>query len=298
MIRLKNSKIICLAFITLFTFSNAILAKAAITIVAAENVYGSIAKQLGGPYVTVTSILNNPAQDPHLFSIRPSVSKAIADADMVIYNGADYDPWMNTLLAIKSQKQRQVVVVSQLVHIKTGSNPHIWYIPETIPLFAQYLVSILSQDDPIHQNDYTHQLNHFKNEYQIIFVTIKRLKQRFQNTPVIATEPLFGYMAKSIGLNMHGEGFQTSIMNDVPPTISQIKQFEDDLKQHTVRVLIYNNQVVNPLTKHMLSIAHKEKIPVLGVSEMMPANMTYVEWMMKQLTELEKALENQRVQSS
>lgn len=91
---------------------------------------------------------------------------------------------------------------------------------------------------------------------------------------------------------MHGEALQINIMNDSPPSISQIKSFEDDLTQHKVCLLIYNNQVINPLTKHMQEMAVKESIPVMGVSEMLPSGESYVQWMMAELNELENALKS------
>ena len=50
-------------------------AAAPIDIVAAENFYGDVAQQIGGPQVKVTSILSNPDQDPHLFEASPSVAR-------------------------------------------------------------------------------------------------------------------------------------------------------------------------------------------------------------------------------
>jgi zinc/manganese transport system substrate-binding protein len=267
-------------------------AYALINIVAAENTYGQVAKELGGPYVNVISILTNPSQDPHLFTTTPSTAKAISLADIIIYNGAGYDPWMTSILSIEGQKSRHIINVASLINVKPGDNPHIWYLPTTMPIFAKSLVTSLIKLDPQHQHYYENQLNQFDQSYQIIFATIHRLKQHFQNTPVIATEPVFGYMAKSIGLNMHGESFQINVMNDIPPSASQIKTFEDDLYHHSVHLLIYNHQVINPLTKHMLSIAEEEKIPVLGVTEMIQPKMTYIQWIMKELTELETSLKH------
>lgn len=284
-------KIISLTLLLLFTTIFMTNANALINVVAAENTYGEVAKELGGPYVNVVSILSNPSQDPHLFTTTPSAAKAFSLADIIIYNGADYDPWIKSVLAIEGQKSRQVINVASLINVKPGDNPHIWYLPTTVPLFAKTFVARLVQSDPQHQQYYENQLNHFNHSYQVIFNKIEQLKQHFQNTPIIATEPVFGYMAKSIGLQMHDEAFQINIMNDVPPSISQMKAFEDDLYHHSVRILIYNNQVINPLTESMRSIAEKEKIPVLGVSEMIPPGMTYIQWIMEELTELEKALE-------
>ena len=103
-----------------------------LSVVAAENFYGDIARQLAGPEARVTSILSNPDEDPHLFEASPSVARAVSAARILIYNGADYDPWMVKLLSAARSKDRQVVVVADLVHARSGDNPHLWYAPANV----------------------------------------------------------------------------------------------------------------------------------------------------------------------
>ena len=91
---------------------------------------------------------------------------------------------------------------------------------------------------------------------------------------------------------MQGQGFQLSIMNDTEPAVSDVKDFENKLTQHQVKVLIFNNQVTNPATDRMQKIAKKAGIPVVGVSETEPLNQDYFSWMSNQLDALEKALKN------
>jgi zinc/manganese transport system substrate-binding protein len=102
-------------------------ANARIGVVAAENFYGDVASEIGGQDVTVASIMNNPDQDPHLFETTPGVVKQIADAQIVIFNGADYDPWMDKLLKASPKPGRTAIVVAELVGRKAGDNPHLWY---------------------------------------------------------------------------------------------------------------------------------------------------------------------------
>lgn len=269
-----------------------IIANAAIIIVAAENVYGNVASNIGGKYVEVTNILDAPQQEPHMFTLTPSAAKSITSAQIIIFNGANYDPWMLTLLTPTVVNHSFIIDVSSLQGVKTGENPHIWYMPEVMLHFAQSLTALLSQLDNTQQPYFEAQLKQFENDYQKLLDKINQLKSRYQNTPVIATEPVFNYMADALHLEMHDLSFQVSNMNDVPPSISDIKQFEDDLRFHNVNVLIYNKQVLNPLTERMLAIAQEEHIPTVGVSEMMPANMTYFQWMTTELDELEKALQS------
>ncbi len=113
------------------------------SIVAAENFYGDVAQQLAGPDVTVSSILSNPDQDPHLFEASPSVARLLSGAAIVVYNGADYDPWMSKLLAASRSPDRKVIIVADLVHRKPGDNPHLWYDPPTMPAYGKALVATL-----------------------------------------------------------------------------------------------------------------------------------------------------------
>lgn len=270
------------------------LAAKPLNIVAAENFYGSIAEQLGGPYVHVTSILTNPNQDPHLFSASPSTAKAIADADIIVYNGAGYDPWLERLLAAAQSKQHETIVVANLVGRKMGDNPHLWYAPATMSLYAKTLVKILANKDPGHKNYYYQQLTDFQSKQQNLLQQIAELKQRYPQTAIIATEPLFNDMATALGFKVYGEAFQWNIMNDTPPGPSQIQNFEDTLRHHLVQVLIYNKQVSSPLTERMQTLAKTAHIPSVGVSELQPASKTYFAWMQAELTEVAQALQTQQ----
>src|SRR5437899_1473994 len=67
------------------------------TVVAAENFWGSIAAQLGGDRVQVTSIIDNPNADPHDYEPTTADARDIATARFVIENGIGYDPWAQKL---------------------------------------------------------------------------------------------------------------------------------------------------------------------------------------------------------
>ena len=130
-----------------------------IAIVAAENFYGDLAEQIGGPDAVVTSILSNPDQDPHLFEANASTARAIAGAKVVIVNGADYDPWMAKLLSASKAPGRETIEVATLVHKKAGDNPHLWYDPGTMPAVAKALAATLSKLDPAHRAGYEQRLD-------------------------------------------------------------------------------------------------------------------------------------------
>lgn len=260
-----------------------------IQIVAAENFYGSVAREIGGEYVSVIDIMSNPNQDPHLFSSNPSTAKAIATADLVVYNGIGYDSWMENLLKANSKQPRQIIV-ADLVGKKSGDNPHIWYNPATMPIYAKKLVEILSQLDPTHTEYYQQQLAKFNQQSLAFSDHTSHFKQQYQGTTIIATEPIFNDMADALGLTMYGKDFQLSIMNETEPSARSMLDFQNKLTTHLVKALIYNRQVSNPVAERMKELAKKSGIAIIGVSETQPPDQDYWTWMNHGIMELEREI--------
>ncbi|KND60389.1 Zinc ABC transporter, periplasmic-binding protein ZnuA [Candidatus Burkholderia verschuerenii] len=265
---------------------------ARVPVVAAENFYGDVIHQLGGDHVQVTSILSNPDQDPHLFEASPKTARALQHAALVVYNGADYDPWMDKLLgASKSNDKRTVIVAAQLVGKKSGDNPHLWYDPATMPTVAKAISAYLASTDPAHKSDYDARLAKFLDSLKPIDASVAQLKARYHGVPVTATEPVFGYMADAIGFEMRNMHFQMAAMNETEPSATDIAAFENDLRERRVHVLIYNSQATEALTKRMLGIAKDAHVPTISVTETLPAGKTYQQWMSSQLDSLSGALQ-------
>ena len=261
-----------------------------LTIVAAENFYGDLARQIGGSNVTVTSILANPDDDPHLFETSPSTARTIADAKIIIYNGADYDPWMDKLLSASTSKDRTTIVAADLIGKKSGDNPHLWYDPATLPAIAKALSADLAKRDPTNALHYEANLKAFQTSLQAIDKEIADVKKTYAGTEVTATEPVFGYMAEALGLKMLNYDFQVALMNDAEPSATQVAAFENSLKDGSAKILFYNSQVTDEATTRLLDIAKQNKVTVIGVTETEPAGQTIQTWFGGQIDAVQKAL--------
>jgi len=261
-----------------------------IALVAAENFYGSVAQQIGGDRVSVASILSNPDQDPHLFEVSPAVVRQIAAAQIVIYNGADYDPWMKQLLEVTPKPGRAVIIAADLMNKKAGDNPHLWYDPTTMPAVASALAAALTAADPAHKDDYAARLKSFIASLAPLNEKIAAIRSKYAGVAVTASEPVFGYMAAALNLKMRNERFQLAIMNDTEPSAGDVAAFERDLEMHKVRVVFYNKQATDEVVRHLIDLARAANIPVVGVTETCPGGSSYQAWMLAQLDETEKAL--------
>lgn len=270
-------KKISLVMVTLFLINLAVATP--IKIVAAENFYGELAHEIGGENVQVQSIINNPNADPHLFATSTATSRAIASAQIIIYNGANYDPWMQQILNSLQNKQVRIINVANLMGVKPGANPHLWYDPQTFPVLARVLVATIISLNPVIKVQVNNNLDQFLTQNKTVMAKINALKSRYQSTQVIATEPIFGYMTQALGLNMRGLDVQWKIMNDTEPSPKMLAQYTTLITSHQVKILFYNQQVVNSVTKNILDLALKNKIAVVGVTETLPDNTSINQWL-------------------
>ncbi|MDI2091181.1 metal ABC transporter solute-binding protein, Zn/Mn family [Commensalibacter oyaizuii] len=272
--------------------TNLVFASPPIQVVAGENMYGDIASQLGGKRVQVRVILNNPDQDPHLFELTPSIGKMVKQADLVIANGLGYDAWLGRLLNKSQLKSEQIISIQTLLSKKDGENPHLWYDLQAIDILSKRLEQAYIQLRPDQKAFFSQKLDQLKTEISSIDKRIKKIRDHYTQVKVAATEPVFGLMAKALGFEILEEPYQWTVMNGGEPTPKQVAQFQNDLKTHKIQVLFYNDQVVTPATEQLKKIAQQSSVPVVGISETMPTDLNYQQWINQTLDKVENALKS------
>jgi zinc/manganese transport system substrate-binding protein len=261
-----------------------------VKVVAAENFYGDMASQIGGTHVAVTSILSNPDEDPHLFEASPGTARAVSEARIVIVNGLDYDPWMEKLISAHKSPGRKEILVSKLTSRKAGENPHLWYDPAAMKATATALAADLAAADPAHKAAYEQGEMTFLDSLKPLDRKISTMRASYAGQPIAASEPVFGYQAALIGLNVRNGKYALAVQNNAEPTPSEVAAFEDDLKGKKVKAILYNTQASEPAVNKLVALGKANGIPVVGVSETEPRGSTYQDWMMGQLNALDRAL--------
>jgi zinc/manganese transport system substrate-binding protein len=262
-----------------------------IGVVAAENFYGSVASQVGGERVSVTSILSDPNVDPHEYESSVDDARAIGGAALVIENSGGYDDWMDKLLSASPNAKRVVVRGFDLARNKLPDNEHVWYDPDNVQVIAQAVSDSLRRLDPGSASLYTQNLKTFLDSLSRVRQKIAQLKAKWSGTPVGLTETIFLYLANPIGLSVLTPfEFQKAVAEGNDPPADTVVTAEAQVKARKIRVLIYNEQTISPITTRLQDDARAAGIPVVPVTETMPSGMNYQEWMLSQLAVLEKAL--------
>ena len=258
----------------------------ALSIVAAESAYGDLARQVASPDTRVISLLTNPAIDPHLYEPAPSAARALAEADIVIFNGAGYDAWIERLLP----SGKPAISVAALLHRVAGDNPHLWYDPLAAPALVRALAVQLARADPAHADTVAARARLVLGRLDALQSRIVELRSRYAGARVAATEPVLGPLLAAIGLADPHSRFELAVMNGTEPRPSDIAALQGDLQAHRVRALITNVQASNPAAARLVDVAHASGLPVVAVSETLPEGQSYLAWMGGVLDLLQAAL--------
>jgi zinc/manganese transport system substrate-binding protein len=263
-----------------------------VDVVAAENFWGNITEQLGGDDVSVTSLITNPNADPHLFETDAADAAKLAQARVVVENGAGYDGWMSSLLSADSGHPT-IVNVGKVLHV-TGSdpNPHLWYDIPKVPKVAAVIAAALTKADPQDSSTFRANLQRFDASLAPLNAELAAIKTQFAHAPVAYTERVPGYALAVADLTVKTPpGFARAIEDGEDPGPSDTLAMEQLLTKHRIDVLLYNVQTVTPVTTQIRALAQKSGIAVVGVSETMPAaDHTYQQWQLSQFTALFNAL--------
>ena len=273
--------------------AGALTSTSTIHVVAAENFWGNIAAQIGGRDIQVTSLITNPNADPHLFETSAQDAALLAEAQVVIENGAGYDTWMGSLLGADGGHPR-IVNTASVLHV-TGSdpNPHLWYDIPRVPSVAAAIAAALSKAAPEDANTFAKNLATFDSSLKPLDATLATIKRDYHNVSVAYTERVPGYLLADAHLDVKTPpGFARAIEDGTDPGAADTVAMQQLLTKHDINVLLYNVQTVTAVTTQMRALARQHRIPVVGVSETMPSGTTtYQQWQETQMTNLLHALQ-------
>lgn len=246
-----------------------------ISIVTTTNVYSDIAKNIVGKYGTATAIIDKSSVDPHDFDPTTADAKKVAQANIIVANGLGYDSWMNKLA--KSVDKKPVLVGEDLMGLKSGDNPHIWYNLDMPTKYVEYLVKRLSKLDKKHAA-------YFKENGEKYLAKIDKIKQLAQankgdQKPVFVSEPVFDYALQEAGYKIGDKEFEEAIENGTDPSPKTINEMNNSIKQKKIAFFVNNTQASSSTVKSFVKLAKKNNVPVLNVRETIPNNTTYLAWM-------------------
>jgi zinc/manganese transport system substrate-binding protein len=260
---------------------------------ASINAWCSILGQLGGAHVSTTSLITNPATDPHDYEPTPADGRVIAGSKLFVENGIGYDNWAQQAAEADPDPGRVVLDVGRLVGIPPGGNPHRWYSPSDMEKVADAITADLKQLDPADSAYFDTRRQMFENtglaQYHQL---INDIRTRYSGTRVGASESIFAPLAQALDLDLTTPTtFLDDISEGVDPTAADKSLIDDQINGKQIDVYVDNTQNSTPDVAAQVEEARRAGIPVVQVTETLtPANVSFQDWQSAQLQALENAL--------
>jgi zinc/manganese transport system substrate-binding protein len=262
-------------------------------VVAAENFWGSIAAQLAGEKAQVTSIIVNPATDPHSYEPTARDARTIAGARMAIVNGLGYDAWAPRLLRASPSGERVELDVGKTLGLAEGANPHQWYSPSSVRRVLDAIVADYDRLDPSAASYFAQREQAFLERDLARYDALRReIRARYAGTPVGYSESIFQPLGEDLQLKLLTPyGFAKAIAEGNDVTAADKQTVDDQARKRLIKIWVFNSQNVTPDVQRVNEIARQRRIPIATVTETLaPAGASFEQWQSSQLEGLARAL--------
>ena len=278
-----------------------------ITVVSSTNVWGDIAKSIGGDRVQVVSIIENFAQDPHSYEASARDQLAVNGADLIIANGGGYDPFMDVLARAAGNENIVYAYEADALaaedaaakeddghdhsHDHSEGNEHVWYDFHVVEDFASRLAGALAALDSEYSTLYSDNLVVFQSEIEILEDRVAVLSGKYSGATVVTSEPVADYLLIELGLeNLTPKSFSQAIEEGLDVSPKDLLEIQNLLKAKAIQVFVVNPQTGSVQIDALVALATQNGIAVVELSELLPAGSNFYEWMDLNIANLEAAL--------
>ena len=255
-----------------------------VNVVVSINQWKSLAEQIGGDKVSVTSILSNQNVEAHDFEPQPSDIAKISKAQIVLANGADYDAW-----ATKSAQNSGVAVVNaaDAAKIESGGNPHVWFSSAARKATAAEFLAQLKKVAADEASYFDARYAAWEKDEAALESAIADVRAKTEGLSYAATESVAYYLAEDLGMkDATPTGYAQATENESEPAPGDIKTFQEKLEEGALSLLVVNDQETNSTTAMISQAAKKGGVPIVHLTESMPSEysdvVTWVEVLVKE----------------
>ena len=264
------------------------------TVAVTQRPWAAITRTIAGDRATVLEAGAAPGIDPHLFEPDARTAAAISDADVVVLNGVDLDHWAEEIVD-GSNRNPLVVTAAEVIGAEGdpgSSDPHLWFEPDAGPAVARAVAETLTAADPDGRTTYARGLARFLADWQPVDDRITTTRRAAAGTTVAVTERVADRLLRALGLRIVSPtGFAVSVEEGEEPSARDTAAMNALIADRRARVLVYNVDAETPATEQVRTIAARRGLPVIEVTEAMPAAVdSYPAWIGRTVDTIRRAL--------
>lgn len=216
----------------------------------------SVAQFVGGKHVSVTSLCKG-YQDPHFVPAKPSLMKAIQNADVFVSVGLELDGGWMPLVVPGSRNPRIQPGTKGFVDASEGvevlekpvgtvsraegdihplGNPHYYTDPKNLEIVADHLAKAFSDLDPANASDYEANAKAFDKRMEAALEGWKEKMKPFKGSSLVSFHKNFDYFIERFGLKLAGT---VEIKPGIPPSPRHLVETSEAMKLVGAKVVVY-----------------------------------------------------------
>ncbi|WP_414637573.1 metal ABC transporter solute-binding protein, Zn/Mn family [Amycolatopsis sp.] len=262
-----------------------------IDVVASTDVWGSVLSAVGGDQVRVTSIIHDPGADPHSYETTPQDAISAQKAQLTLANGGGYDDFF-TKLADQAANAKKLVAYD--IGATGDENEHVWYSFATVEKVADQVAVELGQLRPADAQTFTANANTFKAKVADLETKTEQAGAASPGAKVLATEPVAHYLLETAKVtDATPKEFSEAVEQESDVPAAALAEVQNIIAAKQVKAVVNNAQTVTPVTQQVVDGAKQAGLPVVNVTETLPAGATdYISWMTSEVDSLAGALKS------
>ncbi|ANS74433.1 zinc ABC transporter substrate-binding protein [Paenibacillus yonginensis] len=251
--------------------------------------------------------------EPHDWEPTPKDIAEITDADVLVYNGAGMEGWIDQVTSSATGGHLNLIEASKGLDIMdgfveeeegesgeeeagqdqdhSGLDPHVWLSPALAIKEVQNIEQGLSQADPADADTFKANADAYIAELQTLDQQFKDSLKDPKRTDFITQHAAFGYLAREYGLTQVPIA---GLSPDQEPSAAKMAEIVQFAKEHQVKTIFFETLVSSNVAETIAKeIGAKSDVlnPLEGLTdEELAQNQNYISVMKQNLTALQKAL--------
>ncbi len=220
--------------------------------VATFSFLGDLAKNVGGDKIDVQTLVG-PNSDTHEFEPAPSDAAKLADADVIIEVGLEFEIWLDGLYQSAASKATRVVTsesVKTRTFVENGkeeTDPHIWQNAQNAIIMVKNIEASLARADPTNADTYKTNADAYVATLEALDTEIETTANqvRKEERKIVTSHDALGYFADRYGFTVEGSVIAALSTEAGEPSAQDIVKLVDAIKQTNTQA-IFLESMSNP----------------------------------------------------
>ena len=231
---------------------------APVVVVSISPIHAIVADVTDG--VVEPNLLVDPSQSPHGYTLRPSEAGALAQADVVVWVGAELETFLRGPLSTLAADARVVALLSESAietlpyrdvlehdgHHHGDIDPHIWLSFENARRIATTVAEVLAQVDPPNASRYAGNAERAASRYESLEKKIRADFEALTGVPFMVFHDAYQYFEREMGLNNRGA---VTLRADLAPGVERMRRLQDTIRREGVRCIFSEPQFPGRLVR-------------------------------------------------